>query len=275
METSHFRPFAVYNVFGQLANGQPANGDERLLAETLRREVFYFPCRDCNSRILRGRFLDSIGSIVTENQMTPTGSLMRPDAEHLLRAARKGERDAWGDLLDVYRNYLTLLAKLQIGRRLQGKADASDIVQETFLQAHRCFAQFRGTSAAEFGAWLRQILASRLAKLVWRYHGAQRRNVRLERELQDEMARSSQLLEGGLMARQSSPSSQAARREEGLLLADCLNELPEDYREVLVLRHLEGLTFPEVAERLGRSVDSVRKLWIRGLARMRTSLGES
>jgi RNA polymerase sigma-70 factor (ECF subfamily) len=200
---------------------------------------------------------------------------MRPDAEQLLRLARNGGRDARGDLLDVYRGYLTLLARLQVGRRLQGKADASDVVQETFLQAHRCFAQFRGTTAAEFAAWLRQILASRLAKLVWRYRGAQRRDVRLERELQNELAQSSFLLDRGLMAPQASPSSQAGRREQGLLLAESLNQLPEDYREVLVLRHLEGLTFPEVAERLDRSVDSVRKLWIRGLARMRTSLGDS
>jgi RNA polymerase sigma-70 factor, ECF subfamily len=202
-------------------------------------------------------------------------SMMRPDAEQLLRLARNGGRDARGNLLDVYRGYLTLLARLQVGRRLQGKADASDVVQETFLQAHRCFAQFRGTTAAEFAAWLRQILASRLAKLVWRYRGAQRRDVCLERELQNELAQSSHLLDRGLMARQASPSSQAARREQGLLLAESLNQLPEDYREVLVLRHLEGLTFPEVAERLDRTVDSVRKLWIRGLARMRTSLGDS
>jgi RNA polymerase sigma-70 factor (ECF subfamily) len=258
-----------------LANGQSWIGDERLSVEILHREGFYLPHKTKEFRVLGGRFLHAVGSIVSENQPTSTDSVMRPDAEHLLCVARQGNRDAWGNLLDVYRNYLTLLARLQVGRRLQGKADASDIVQETFLQAHRCFAQFRGTTTAEFATWLRQILASRLAKLVWRYHGAQRRNVRLERELQDEMVRSSQLLEGGLMARQSSPSSQAARREEGLLLADSLNELPEDYREVLVLRHLEGLTFPEIAERLGRTVDSVRKLWMRGLARMRTSLGDS
>jgi RNA polymerase sigma-70 factor (ECF subfamily) len=202
-------------------------------------------------------------------------AVMRPDAEQLLRLAREGGGDAKGNLLDVYRGYLTLLARLQVGRRLQGKADASDLVQETFLQAHRCFAQFRGTTEAEIAAWLRQILASRLAKLVWRYHGAQRRDVRLERELQQEMAQSSRLLDRGLMAPQSSPSKQAARREQGLLLADSLDRLPEDYREVLVLRHLEGLTFPEVAARLGRTVESVRKIWIRGLARLRISLGDS
>jgi RNA polymerase sigma-70 factor (ECF subfamily) len=215
----------------------------------------------------------AFGSLLMEN--TPMSSALRPDPEQLLRLARHGGRDAWGRLLDVYRGYLTLLARLQVGRRLQGKADASDLVQEAFLQAHRRFAQFRGTTEAEFAAWLRQILASRLAKLLWRFRGAQCRDVRLERELQDELDQSSRLLDHGLTAPQSSPSEQVVRREQARLLADSLDRLPEDYREVLVLRHLEGLTFPEVAERLGRTVDSVRKIWIRGLARMRTSLGDS
>jgi RNA polymerase sigma-70 factor (ECF subfamily) len=70
----------------------------------------------------------------------------------------------------------------------------------------------------------------------------------------------------------SSPSSRAARREQGVLLADALDCLPEDYREVIVLRTLQGLSFPEVAERMGRSVGSVEKLWMRGLARLRGAM---
>jgi RNA polymerase sigma-70 factor (ECF subfamily) len=81
------------------------------------------------------------------------------------------------------------------------------------------------------------------------------------------------LLDRGLVAQQSSPSQQAARREQAVLLADALEQLPEDYREVLVLRHLEALTFPEVAARMGRSLDSVEKLWMRGLVRLRQVMG--
>ena len=76
------------------------------------------------------------------------------------------------------------------------------------------------------------------------------------------------------MAPQSSPSQQAVRREQGVLLADALDQLPEDYREVLVRRHLEGLPFPEVARRMGRSQDSIEKLWMRGLARLRQIMGD-
>ena len=92
-----------------------------------------------------------------------------PDPEDLLRQARAGSAAALGQLLDLYRNYLELLARLQIGRRLQGKVDAADLVQETFLKAHRDFAQFRGKSEGEWVGWLRQILAMNLAQsaLLW------------------------------------------------------------------------------------------------------------
>jgi RNA polymerase sigma-70 factor (ECF subfamily) len=88
-----------------------------------------------------------------------------------------------------------------------------------------------------------------------------------------DLDQSSRVLDRGLVAAQSTPSQQASRREQAVLLADALGRLPQDYREVIILRHLEGLTFPEVARRLGRTVDSVEKLWARGLARLRRSLG--
>jgi RNA polymerase sigma-70 factor (ECF subfamily) len=198
-----------------------------------------------------------------------------PDPEQLLILAQKGNGPALGRLLEFYRDYLALLARLQIGRRLQGKVDASDLVQETFLKAHRDFAQFRGTREAEWVSWLRQILAFNLAHLVRRYCGTQRRDVRLERELVHELNESSRVLDEGLVARQSSPSQRAARREQAVLLAGALGQLPEDYREVIILSHLEGLSFPEVARRMGRSVDSVKNLWARALARLRRALGVS
>jgi RNA polymerase sigma-70 factor (ECF subfamily) len=178
-----------------------------------------------------------------------------------------------GELLELYRNYLSLLARLQVGRRLQGKVDAADLVQETFLEAHRDLGQFRGQTEEELVSWLRRILASNLANQVRRYFGTQARDLHLERELADELDQSSRSMDRGLVAPQSSPSQQAARREQSVLLADALHLLSEDYREVIVLRHLEGLSFPEVAARMHRSEDSVKKLWARSLARLRQSLG--
>src|SRR5260370_39718155 len=144
------------------------------------------------------------------------------DPECFLHLARAGCGPALGQLLELYRNYLSLLARLQIGRRLQGKVDASDLVQETFLKAHRDFPQFRGSSEAEWVSWLRQILAGNLARMVRRYCGTQRRDVRLERDLVDELNESSHALDEGLVGRQSSPSQRAARREQGVLLARAL-----------------------------------------------------
>jgi RNA polymerase sigma-70 factor (ECF subfamily) len=198
-----------------------------------------------------------------------------PDPEELLRLARIGNASALGRLLELYRHYLDLLARLQIGRRLQGKVDPSDLVQETFLKAHRDFAHFRGKSEGEWVAWLRQILAMNLAHLVRRYCGTRRRDVRLERALVDELAQSSRVLDQALVAQESSPSNEVSRREQAVLLADALGQLPADYREVIILSHLEGLSFPEVASRMGRTVNSVKNLWARALARLRRSLGES
>ena len=196
-----------------------------------------------------------------------------PDPEQLLLLARAGHGPARGQLLELYRNYLTLLARLQIGRRLQGKVDSADLVQESFLEASEHFDQFRGTSEAELAAWLRQILVSRLAKLVRHYCTAQRRDVRLERQLADEVEQSSRCL--GLVAPGSTPSQRAVRREQSVLLADALGRLPEDYREVLVMHHLQGVPLAEVARQMGRSLDSIKKLWLRGLARLRRVLEEA
>jgi RNA polymerase sigma-70 factor (ECF subfamily) len=199
--------------------------------------------------------------------MTVTG------VDDLLMQARRGDASALGPLLERYRGYLTILARVEIGRHLQSKLDASDVVQETFLEAHRHFERFRGADEAPLRRWLRQILAATLAGQARRYLGTRGRDVRLEQQLGEALDHSESAFDGLLAASLSSPSQQATRREQSVLLADALAALPEDYREVIVLRHLEGLTFPEVARRLGRSLDSVEKVWLRALGRLRQALG--
>jgi RNA polymerase sigma-70 factor (ECF subfamily) len=194
------------------------------------------------------------------------------EPERLMGLARAGDGQALGGLLELYANYLGLMARLQVGRRLQGKVDPSDLVQETFLEAHRDFPRFRGRSELELLGWLRQILTRNLANAIRRYYGTQARDLNLERELTREFDESWRMLDGGLVAKQSSPSQQASRREQSVLLADALQRLPVDYREAIVLRHLESLSFPDVARRMGRSEDSVKKLWARALARLRVAL---
>jgi RNA polymerase sigma-70 factor (ECF subfamily) len=195
-----------------------------------------------------------------------------PPIQDLLRRARAGDDDARGRLLEAYRGYLALLARVQLGRDLRGKVDPSDLVQEVFMEAHRDFGQFRGQTEAELRAWLRRVLATGLADQVRRYRGTRRRDPRLERQLAAELDRSSQALERGLVAPGSSPSAGAERREDARRLAEALERLPAGYRDVLLLRHWHGLTFPEIARRLDRTLDVVKNVWLRGLARLRRSL---
>lgn len=196
------------------------------------------------------------------------------EAEERIARAKTGDAEALGQLLHAYGTYLLLLARMAIGRRLQGKLDPHDLVQETFLEAHRHFPRFQGDDEPQLVAWLRQIMAAKVANLVRHYFGTQGRDVRLEQDLVIELNNSSRLFARELVASLTSPSQQAAKREQAVLLADALEHIPEDYREVIILRHLESLPFPEVARRMGRSEDSVQKLWLRGLARLRQTLGE-
>lgn len=197
---------------------------------------------------------------------------MSQQPDSLIREAR-ADGPTLGVLLERYRKYLTLMAGVQIGKRLQGKVDAADLVQETFLDAHRGFARFEGTSEGQLVRWLQQILARRIADVCRRYLGAQGRDVRLEQEVAEAIDQSSMMLDRAFVAQQSSPSQQAARREQSVQVADALAELSDDYRTVIVLRHLEGLKFGEIAERMGRSIDSVEKLWVRALARLKQTCG--
>jgi RNA polymerase sigma-70 factor, ECF subfamily len=197
-----------------------------------------------------------------------------PNATELIHRARGGTGDALGQLLARYGNYLGLLARVQVGRRLQGKIDPADLVQETFLEAHRHFARFRGQSEPEAAAWLRQIMAGVLANQLRRYLGTQGRDVRMERELAGELDRSSQAFDRGLADPGPTPSKLAVGRERAVLLADALGRLPDDYREAIILRNLEELPFAEVAQRMSRSEDAVQKLWVRALARLRAALEE-
>jgi RNA polymerase sigma-70 factor (ECF subfamily) len=177
--------------------------------------------------------------------------------------------DALAPLLESYRNYLMLLAGAGVRESLQGKADASDVVQETLLKAYEHFGQFQGQTEAELLAWLRQILARNLADLVRRYRGAEARNVARERSLEGTLDASSAAL-GRLMAGEGSTPSQAAqRRELAVVLADALAALTVDYREVLLLRSIEERDWDDVAQRMGRSPGAVRMLWARALQQLR------
>jgi len=176
-----------------------------------------------------------------------------------------------GKMLERFRDYLRLLARAQLPAVVQSKLDPSDLVQQTLLRAYQGIDEFRGRSTAEQAAWLRQILAHTLANAV-RDLTRDRRDVGLERSLEASLNESSSRLEGWLAADQSSPSQQAERNEQLLRLAGGLDRLPEDQREALLLKHVQGLSLAEIGERLGRTRAAVASLLRRGLKGLRDYL---
>jgi RNA polymerase sigma-70 factor, ECF subfamily len=178
-----------------------------------------------------------------------------------------------GETLERYRDYLRLLARLQMPAHLQGKLDPSDVVQQTLLRAFERLEQLRGQNEAQVAAWLRQILASILANAV-RDLGRQKRDAALERSLERSLEHSSARLEAWLAAEQSSPSEQAVRNEQVLRLARGLTSLPESIREVVVLRHCQGWSLEDIGRHLGKTRPAVASLLRRGLKQLREYLRE-
>lgn len=175
--------------------------------------------------------------------------------------------------LERYRDYLKLLAHLQMDPRLRQKLDPSDVVQETLLQAHTKMDQFRGQSEAELTGWLRRILANTLAMSLRRY-GRQRRDAALERSLELAVEASSVRLEQWLARDEPGPSQEAERNEQLLRLAGALGRLPDEQREALELRHLHGRPVAEIGQLMGRSEASVAGLLRRGLMSLREMMAD-
>jgi RNA polymerase sigma-70 factor (ECF subfamily) len=193
----------------------------------------------------------------------------RLNVSGLIHAARQAEPGALERLLESLRNYLRLLARTGIDTSVRGKADPSDLVQETLLKAHQHFDQFRGQTEAELAVWLRQILARNLVDLVRRYRMASARQVSREQSLEKMIADSAAALDNLIENNGSSPSAVAQRRELPVVLADVLAELDVDDREVIILRSIEELSWPQVAKRMKRSEGAVRILWARALKKIR------
>jgi len=186
-----------------------------------------------------------------------------------IAAARQGDATARDRLFAACRNYLALLARIHLEGRLGRRIDASDLVQQTLLEAYRGFGRFQGQSEGEWLAWLRQVMAHNAADIVRHHFGTAKRQADLEVPL---------VPPGGLSQcfdppdPGESPSQIAVQNEQEILLADAVAQLSEDYREVIILRNLQRLPFEEVAERMGRSRGAVQMLWMRAVERLRSLL---
>ena len=169
------------------------------------------------------------------------------------------------------RTYLRVLAGLNWDPRLQGRLDPSDIVQEVLMQAHASRAQYQGRSENQWRAWLRAILANKMADALRKFA---RQGGNVERSLEAALEESSARIEPWLAAPGASPDEEAQRGEQFVRLAEALGRLPPDQHLAVELHYLEELSVPEVARRMGRSGASVAGLLRRGLRALRDLLPE-
>jgi RNA polymerase sigma-70 factor (ECF subfamily) len=199
---------------------------------------------------------------------------MSGSIEESIALARAGDRTACETLFARYQPYLLVLARGQLGRHLRGKCDASDLVQQTLLEAFRDFAHFQGQREGELLAWLRRVLANNLYNETRRFATQARaaeREISLD-QIRAGLDQSSLMLAQQVPAASPTPVQDAVRREQSVQVAFALSRLPEDYQNVLILRVFEDLSADEVATRMNRTAGAVRMLQMRALAALKEAM---
>lgn len=202
-------------------------------------------------------------AFVVEN--ADAGRHASADFARLFGAARKGSRQALGDLLELYRDYLSLVAEAHLDSAVRPKTGVSDVVQESMLDAQRDFAAFRGRSEAELRAWLKRILLHNLLNQhrAWK----QTKKRRIGSEVAFAYSRPNEAA-----GDDPTPSQIVLQREQESLLEQALAKLPEHYRRVIVLRHRDGRSFAQIGLWLNRSPDAARMLWTRAFHQLALEL---
>jgi RNA polymerase sigma-70 factor, ECF subfamily len=191
----------------------------------------------------------------------------------LIEAARHGDAECRERLFQLCRSYLGFIARSQVETWLRRKVDASDLVQETMLEAYRDFERFDGHSEQQWLAWLRKILDHNAADFVRRYGGTAKRAASREvpfRDADDSLSRGAP----EPAADQPTPSQELMLLDTELRVTAALSELSPDYQEVILLRNLQRLPFDEVAERMGRSRPAVQMLWMRAIRKLQEAMAQ-
>jgi RNA polymerase sigma-70 factor, ECF subfamily len=186
-----------------------------------------------------------------------------------LRDARDGSSEALGRVLERCRAFLLRVARQELGADLRAKGGASDIVQETFLDAQRDFGGFAGQSEAELLAWLRRMLLNNLANFARHYRGTGKRAI--DREVAIDTP-----LDGGaprdLADSIGTPSALLMGQEQTAELSRAMDRLPEQYRKVLTMRYQQERTFEEIGREMGMTFSAARKLWLRAVLALQQEL---
>ncbi len=196
-------------------------------------------------------------------------------ATQLLQLARNGDAESLETLLASYIGYLKVLSHSQLDPRVRVRLSASDLVQESLLEAHRDFTKFAGTTTAEFTGWLRKILVNNAARAVETHLLAAKRDYRREHSL-DLLRRAADeshaRLNSMTAVHRRGPASEAEHQDDLTVLSNAIEKLSSEYREVIVLRHVEGLTFADIAIRMNRSAGASRMLWMRAIEKLREAM---
>jgi RNA polymerase sigma-70 factor, ECF subfamily len=196
------------------------------------------------------------------------------ETDELLRRAKAGDGRALAGLFEHYRLRLRQMVRLRLDRRLHGRIDPSDVLQETILDLARRFPEYAKQPAVPFFLWLRGLTGQRLIDVHRQHLGAQMRDAGQEVSLYRGALpqASSASLAAQLLGRLTSPTQAAVRAEMQLRLQDALNAMAPLDREIVVLRHLEELSNAETAEVLGIDKSAASKRYIRAIARLKQIL---
>jgi len=184
----------------------------------------------------------------------------------LLRSAREGSNSSLGELFHVYRNYLLQLADEELGSDIKVKGSASDLVQESFLEAKRDFPKFAGSSLTEFQAWLRRILLNNVANMGRSFRETQKRDITREISI------SPNEISDPLGSQDGTVSSIVVKNELLDAIQIATRNLPAHYQEVIRLRNYERESFESIGQKIGRTTEAARKLWVRALEQLQHEL---
>jgi len=212
---------------------------------------------------------------VNDNQKPDDIDQQRTDGDdevrELIRLAKAGDTDARDRLFEACRSYLGMIARAQVETWIQAKVDASDLVQQTMLEAYRDFQRFSGDSEGEWLGWLRKILRHNAADFVRHFKLTEKRAANREVRFADP---GDSLAVGAPepSADVGTPSQEMMRLDDRVRVSQAIDKLPEDYREVIQLRNVHKLSFNEIAEQMDRTRPAVQMLWMRALKKLQSVL---
>jgi RNA polymerase sigma-70 factor (ECF subfamily) len=200
--------------------------------------------------------------------------MQQADIDKYLTQAGAGDRHAIGTLLEGHRQRLERLVMLRLDRRLRGRVDSGDVIQDVFLEAARRIPDYVRRPNMPFYLWLRFLTAQRLQALCRENLGAQKRDVRREQPTAGRAypEASSEILAAQMIGKFTTPSQALFRAERKVYLRQALEAMDDTDREILALRHFEELGNDEVAHLLGLGKAAASKRYIRAIKRLKMTL---